>query len=100
VLTVGAFLTMYVVENNLVRSALALPGAAIYAAPYWGVGMGAVAPETTIVGDGAAFVATGAADTSQGFRLTPLAPARNPLRAGAVLHRLAQGLRAGLRVGL
>jgi hypothetical protein len=99
-LTVGAAIGLLIVENNLVRSAGALPGPAIYSAPWWGIGVDEVVAETVIVSsaDGRAFVVTGAPDTSQGFCLTPLALSANPLLM-APLRRTGQGLQTGLRQG-
>jgi hypothetical protein len=99
-LTVGGVLSLYIVENNLVKSAVALPQTAIYSAPWWGIGGDEVTAEAVLVSvsDGRAFLVTGAADTSQGFRLTPMAISTNPLRASAP-SLLQQGLQIGLRQG-
>lgn len=100
VLTVGAVVSLMVAENNLVRSGLSLPQTPIYSAPWWGIGGDVLTPETVVVSSetGLAFVVTGAADISQGFRLTPMAMSSNPLTPSP-LRRLRQGIQIGLRQG-
>lgn len=101
-LTVGAAVALLIVENSIVRSAAALAGPAIYSAPWWGIGMDVLAAETVVVSsdDGRAFLVTGAADTSQGFRLTPMAMSTNPIGAAPHFQLVQRGVQIGLRQGM
>lgn len=100
-LTVGAAVALMVLENNLVRPLIALAGPAIFSSPWWGIGMDVLAPETVVVSssDGRAFVVTGKANDSQGFRLTPMAIAVNPIGSAPHFQVIQRGISIGIRQG-
>lgn len=96
-LAVSGLVSLYVVENNLVRRADTLPAAPIYSAPFWGIGDTEFAAGAILVSGALAFLVQGPPDTSQGFVLTPLEQTPAPDLATA---SIGAGFRAGLRIGL
>lgn len=92
-----------IIENNLIGRMSALPQTAIYSAPWWGVGADALAADALLVSVADAsliFSVQGAADTSQGFYVTPMAKVAALDIATAPRTRLRQGLRTGMQLGM